>query len=175
MSRDPTRSIPPGALRMLPPWLRLVLVVIVAAVGWWYQGRGGPAPSGSRPAPTTTVHPPAPSEGAPTGEQAVLDAFRNQRSDLVVEVTGAVTRVLPDDAEGDRHQKFLVKLPGGQTLLVAHNIDVAPRVPVKEKDTVSLRGEYEWSEQGGTVHWTHKSSRGTHQDGWIKLGGKFYQ
>jgi len=179
MNQSPTRSIPPGLLRMLPPWLRLVLIVVVALAGWWYQSRGGHATSGATPnsSPTSTARPPAASRsGAPVpGEGAILDAFRDKRSDVQVQVTATVAKVLADDTDGDRHQKFLIKLSGGHTLLVAHNIDLAPRVPVKEKEQIELRGEYEWTEQGGTIHWTHKSARGPHPDGWIKCDGKTYE
>ena len=36
--------------------------------------------------------------------------------------------LLKDDNEGSRHQKFILELSTGQTVLVAHNIDLAPRI-----------------------------------------------
>lgn len=35
---------------------------------------------------------------------------------------------MKDDNEGSRHQKFILELSTGQTVLVAHNIDLAPRI-----------------------------------------------
>jgi hypothetical protein len=110
------------------------------------------------------------------GDAALAQAFRDRANDLQVEGRGIVERVLDDDAEGDRHQRFVVRLASGQTLLVAHNIDVAPRVDgLRVGDAVEFRGVYEWSEQGGTVHWTHHDPDGSHAPGWIRHGGRTYE
>jgi hypothetical protein len=37
--------------------------------------------------------------------------------------------------------------------------------------TVKLHGQYEWTENGGTVHWTHRDNRGSHEAGWIEFKG----
>lgn len=50
-------------------------------------------------------------------------AYENHQSDVQVRGLGTVSRVLPDDNKGSRHQKFILRLDSGQTLLVAHNID----------------------------------------------------
>ncbi len=42
---------------------------------------------------------------------------------------GVVDKILADDNDGGRHQRFILRLGSGQTLLVAHNIDIAPRLP----------------------------------------------
>jgi hypothetical protein len=87
-----------------------------------------------------------------------------------------VVRVLPDDLDGHRHQRFIVQLESGQTVLVAHNIDIAPRIGgVTEGDSVSFSGEYVWNEKGGVIHWTHHDPQGRHVAGWIKRNGKTYQ
>ena len=89
---------------------------------------------------------------------------------------GPSSACLPDDTEGDRHQRFIVRLASGQTLLIAHNIDVAPRVEgLDEGDTVGFRGVYEWSDEGGSVHWTHHDPDGSHAPGWILHQGRTYQ
>ncbi|QOY51204.1 DUF3465 domain-containing protein [Candidatus Sulfurimonas baltica] len=41
--------------------------------------------------------------------------------------SGDVIRVLSDDNTGSRHQRFIIRLSSGQTLLIAHNIDLAPK------------------------------------------------
>jgi len=103
-------------------------------------------------------------------EHAILE----KRSDVFVEFDAKVNRLLKDDNKGSRHQKFIVSF-GSNTLLIAHNIDLAPRVPVKQGDWVSIRGEYEWSDKGGVVHWTHHDPKNRRTGGWIELKGKKYK
>ena len=104
------------------------------------------------------------------------EAFQQQRSDVQVQAEGTVTRMLSDDNEGSRHQRFIVELLSGQTILIAHNIDLAPRInDLEEGDQVEFYGEYEWNPQGGVVHWTHHDPAGRHPGGWIKHNGRTYQ
>jgi hypothetical protein len=103
-------------------------------------------------------------------------AFAERKSNVQVKGEGRVTRLLADDVSGSKHQRFIVRLASGQTVLVAHNIDVAPRVAdLKEGDTVSFYGEYVWNDKGGTVHWTHHDPQGKHVAGWVKYKGRTYQ
>ncbi|MFN4149663.1 MAG: DUF3465 domain-containing protein [Candidatus Sericytochromatia bacterium] len=127
----------------------------------------------SQPTPTAT---PKPSSSSSSSNDSVFaDAFKNNKSNIQVKGSGRVTKLLSDDLEGDKHQKLILALSSGQTLLFAHNIDLAPRVPVKVGDFIEFYGEYEWNSQGGVIHWTHKDPDGSHEDGWIKLNGKIYQ
>ncbi len=109
------------------------------------------------------------------GGEAVLRAFAARRSDEWLETGGVVTRTLADDNDGDRHQRFIVEVAPGHTVLVAHNIDLAPRVPLKPGERVVMRGEYEWTERGGVLHWTHHDPRGRRDGGWIRHAGKTYR
>jgi hypothetical protein len=103
-------------------------------------------------------------------------AFENQTSNLQVQGQGIVTKILSDDNKGSRHQRFLLRLSSGQTLLIAHNIDLAPRIPnLKVGDTVAFYGEYEWNAKGGVIHWTHHDPQKRHPNGWLKHQGKTYQ
>ena len=87
-----------------------------------------------------------------------------------------MTRVLADDNDGSRHQRFIMELPSGTTLLVAHNIDLAPRVAgLSVGDRVSFRGEYEPNDRGGVLHWTHHDPAGRHPGGWLEHGGRRYE
>jgi len=113
--------------------------------------------------------------GPVSDDEAIERAFRERRSDLWVSVGGVVEKSLPDDREGSRHQRFILRLPGGHTLLVAHNIDLAERVPLREGDRLQLRGEYEWNERGGVLHWTHHDPDGRHSGGWIEHEGQRYR
>ena len=107
---------------------------------------------------------------------AVEIAYNNQQSDVQVQGQGIVSRILPDDNDGSRHQRFIVKLDTGQSLLIAHNIDLAPRLnELKNGDAVEFFGEYEWNSKGGVIHWTHNDPNHRHIDGWLKHRGKTYQ
>ena len=98
------------------------------------------------------------------------------RSGQQVSGIGTVVRVLADDNDGSRHQRFILALGSERTLLVAHNIDLAPRIPSLSKgDTVSFYGEYEINPQGGVIHWTHHDPQGRHAAGWLEHEGQRYQ
>lgn len=108
--------------------------------------------------------------------QQIKAAFDNQQSDVQVAGEGVVSRMLSDDNEGSRHQRFIVELASGQTVLVSHNIDLAPRIDaLRQGDVVRFYGEYEWNPQGGVVHWTHLDPAGRHEHGWIEHDGRRYE
>ncbi len=88
-----------------------------------------------------------------------------------------VVKILPDDNKGSRHQRFLVKAydESMPTILVAHNIDLSPRVPLDLGDEILIRGRYEYNEKGGVLHWTHHDPNGYIKGGWIMHNGKRYQ
>jgi len=110
------------------------------------------------------------------GTREIAEAYRAQRSDVQVRGEGVVKKILRDDLKGSRHQRFLLRLSNNQTLLVAHNIDLAPRIDdLREGDRVAFYGEYEWNNQGGVLHWTHHDPGGRHADGWLKHQGRTYQ
>lgn len=110
------------------------------------------------------------------GANAILEAFEARRSDVIVQSDLEVAKLLRDDNEGDRHQKMILRIPNSShTVLLAHNIDLADRVPAREGDLLTVRGEFEYSEQGGVIHWTHHDPRGKHTPGWIEHQGKRYE
>lgn len=109
-------------------------------------------------------------------DQRLARAFDQHESNLQVEGMGSVTRLLADDNDGSRHQRFVVELESGQTILIAHNIDLAPRIiSLDVGDEVRFFGVYEWNPLGGTIHWTHRDLEGHHIAGWIKHEGRVYQ
>jgi hypothetical protein len=109
-------------------------------------------------------------------DEALARAFEQRTRNLQVEGRGVVQRVLSDDNDGRRHQRFVVALASGQTLLIAHNIDLAPRVVgLREGDVVSFSGEYEWNPEGGVIHLTHRDPSKRHPAGWLEHNGKVYQ
>ena len=125
-----------------------------------------------RPAPETRGTP-----AVHAGPQAALeDAYLKRLSKLQVRGAGTVVKLLRDDREGSRHQRFLLRLASGRTLLVVHNIDLAPRIEtLKVGDQVAFEGEYEWNPHGGMVHWTHHDPQRRHRDGWILHDGQTYR
>jgi hypothetical protein len=104
------------------------------------------------------------------------NAFERRTSNIQVEDEGVISKILPDDMDGDKHQKFIVRLYSGQTLLIAHNIDLAGRVDTaQEGDRIAFNGEYEWNAKGGVIHWTHHDPNGNHVAGWLRHNGQTYQ
>jgi hypothetical protein len=152
--------------------IKLLLIVVIAVV---YMAIQHPSSEVAQ-LPKQAVAAAALSEQAAAGEQAIRQAFEGKLSDLQVTGKGTVTKVLPDDENGARHQRFILQLPVGITVLVAHNIDLAPRIPdIKVGDMVAFNGEYEWNSQGGVIHWTHHDPRGQHEAGWLRHEGATYQ
>ena len=124
----------------------------------------------------STVQSSAQNGVAASDDRQIGLAFKNRTSNVQVEGAGVVTRILADDRAGSRHQRFVVRLASGQTVLIAHNIDIATRVTaLQEGDRVGFYGEYVWNEKGGMVHWTHHDPDGRHVAGWLKHNGRTYQ
>jgi len=98
-----------------------------------------------------------------------------QHSGEMVTTAAQVVKILPDDNDGSRHQRFLIADAQQGTVLVAHNIDLAPRLPLQAGDRINIRGQYEWNDRGGVLHWTHHDPQGNHPGGWIEHQGKRYE
>ena len=106
----------------------------------------------------------------------IAKAFEKKKSDISVEGQGTVEKLLADDKEGSEHQKFIIKLSSGQTLMVAHNISIADKIEdLKEGDLIQFSGEYVWNDEGGLIHWTHDDPDGSHSGGWLIHNGKKYK
>ena len=121
---------------------------------------------------------PAPTNQPATGyydESIIHEAYLNHRSDIFVEASGVVVKVLDDDNVAPRHQRFIVRLDSGQTVLITHNIDIAPRVvDLQVGERVYFRGEYEYNDKGGVIHWTHHDPAAQTLGGWLEYRGKKY-
>lgn len=117
-----------------------------------------------------------PQVAQPADNQALFALMAYKRSGEMVAGYGVVQKVLKDDNDGSRHQRFILDVGQGKTLLVAHNIDLAPRVAnLKEGDTVRFFGQYETNHRDGVLHWTHHDPAGRHAHGWLEHQGKRYQ
>lgn len=147
---------------------RFILIAAFLAAGYLgnslFGDAGAPAPAFDTPRTT-----------AASGN-TIAQAFEARRSNYQLEGSGTVTRLLADDNDGSRHQRFILSVGAGQTVLVAHNIDLAPRIQnLNVGDVVQFYGEYEWNERGGVIHWTHHDPQGRHPEGWLKHAGRTYQ
>lgn len=144
---------------------KLLPVIIVVAIAVLFE-HFYPGTSPVEAPPAAVAH----------GDSNLARAFENRSSNIQVQGRGVVVKVLPDDNRGSRHQRFIIRLPSGQTVLIAHNIDLAPRVSSLNKgDLVSFSGEYEWNPKGGVIHWTHRDPAGRHRTGWLKHDGQTFQ
>lgn len=107
---------------------------------------------------------------------AIETAFASRQQDVQLQGRGKIEKILADDKQGSRHQRLIVRINARQTVLIAHNIDLAPRVAnPKVGDWIYFYGEYEWNPKGGVVHWTHHDPQGRHIAGWLKHNGITYQ
>lgn len=137
---------------------RAVVVILVAIVAWLGSRLGPPSAPPRLPQ-----------------EAAFEEALAERRSGVVVTAQGRVRKLLQDDTRGSRHQRILLDVGERRTLLVVHNIDLAPRVPARVGDPLRVRGEFEWNEKGGLVHWTHHDPQGRRPGGWVEHEGRRYR
>jgi hypothetical protein len=117
-----------------------------------------------------------PARAAPDGGQSPAPVGQARRDGAQLTTSGVVTRILADDRDGSRHQRFIIREDSGGTLLIAHNIDLAPRLDgLTVGERVRVSGELAWNPQGGTLHWTHHDPQGRHVAGYIEWRGRRYQ
>ncbi|MBI2178351.1 MAG: DUF3465 domain-containing protein [Candidatus Tectomicrobia bacterium] len=140
-------------------------LALLAALGFL---AGSPAPWAAPAAPPAAEAPARPG-------LSLREAFERRRSGVWLRARGEVSRLLRDDLEGQRHQRFILRLPDGMTVLISHNIGLAPRVPAGKGDAVEVFGRYEWNKRGGVIHWTHRDPKGRREGGWIEHKGERYR
>ncbi len=124
-----------------------------------------------------TVNPPVnPLDSLCTPISRIETAFADRAGNITVTVKGTVTKILSDDTVGDRHQRFIIALSNGQTLLIVHNVDIATRVSgLSAGVSVYVHGDYLWNDQGGLIHWTHRDPDNVHENGWIVFKNKRFE
>ncbi len=150
-------------------YIGLVLLLLIGGVWVFFQYPFSLAE------PEVGANYPSDSQSANVSQSDIRSLYDAQRSGVMVSTVANVTRILKDDNDGSRHQRFLIRTPDGLTFLVAHNIDLAPRVPLGVDSRVSIYGQYEWNNKGGVLHWTHHDPNNTHPEGWIIYQGKKYE
>ena len=150
------------------------LLLVAALMGAAYLGLGPPVRNAAPP--QAEIRPEAVKMQPGNADAALEHAYRNRLRNLQVSGRGTVIKLLADDNEGSRHQRFVLRLNSGRTLLISHNIDLAPRIDsLQPGDSVEFNGEYEWNAKGGLVHWTHRDPQGRHEAGWLRHQSRTYQ
>ncbi len=123
----------------------------------------------------------SPSSSAPVIEQS-QDGFQTLKQAVEQQLSAVwfaetqfnLRKELKDDTYGDKHQRFLVERAGLPVLLVAHNIDLAPRAALSRGVTIYIKGRYEWNDKGGVIHWTHHDPQRREPGGWLRIGKEKY-
>jgi hypothetical protein len=161
----------------------IVAVVVILIAGYFgidlTQGDLAPARSTIETNTTASHSGSAPTIGVAASQRTLVDLASQGRSGEMVEFQARIVRILPDDNDGSRHQRFLLAIDytpsNTDSVLIAHNIDLAPRVPVEEGDLVRVYGQYEFNDKGGVVHWTHHDPKNWREGGWIEHHGIRYE
>jgi hypothetical protein len=115
MTRAPRRLLQAAAA---------AVVLLLLYVARSHDDGATPVATPASPNPAAPVERPAPAPssrassdgGTSVGGTSVAEAFRSRRSNVEVEAGGRVVRVLPDDREGSRHERFLVRVDGETTV-----------------------------------------------------------
>lgn len=148
------------------------------------QSQAQPAESVSAPGVQSRGTAPLAESARARSDGGIPALFAKRQGDTWVEASGTIKRVLDDDndAQGGKHQRWILRLDGAapraapHEILIAHEFEAAGRVPVKEGERVWFRGEYEWTDKGGTVHFTHAPKfKRKEPGGWIEHLGVRYE
>jgi hypothetical protein len=152
------------------------LLIALFGLGLFALGRYGATDFLQSSGPITTAVESTESMPDGGGADGIAEAYSRRLQDVPVQAEGRVVKVLPDDTQGSRHQRFLLDTGHGHTVLIAHNIDLAPRIDGLERgDRIVFKGEYVWNDKGGIVHWTHHDPNRRHPGGWLRHNGRTYQ
>ncbi len=157
----------------------IVVLAIVAGASYFGIDLTGSGNGPASPAQTDTRAAGGSIASTDRGHDRIAELMLARQSDTMVTLTARIVRILPTDTDGSRHQKFIVGIESSKapkdTVLIAHNIDLAPEVPASLGDTLTIRGEYEYNDLGGVIHWTHHDPKQWREGGWIEHKGRRYE
>ncbi len=115
------------------------------------------------------------SAGTVGDDKNLNDAINKHQNVYFLEAASLkVTKLLADDQQGLRHQKFEVVTSQGQKVLCVYNLDQGQRIPLQVGDQVDVGGEFKWTKYGALLHWLHEDSRDKRPDGYVDLEGRRY-
>lgn len=108
-------------------------------------------------------------------DKALVQALKNQRRAHFIQAANlTVSRLLEDDNDGLRHQKWVAKTSVGQSVTIVYNVDMGIRVPLQVGDKFAVGGEFIWTKTGGLLHWVHEDPRDKRPDGYVYVDGVIY-
>jgi len=155
-------------------WRALLLIVrdLLLALARGRKAKLTPVPTAN---PSRAQAPADAKRAAPISSKQLRELFEQRVSDQIVIGVGQIVKILKDDlvdTDGSgQHQQFLVAVDDELTIKISHNIKFG-RIPADEGDELKFKGEYEWNELGGCVHWTHADPIKRHPDGWLEHKGQ---
>ena len=144
--------------------LNAIIILIIVGIVYYWQ-------TSERPSSNTSIE-----TTQYDAHEKIAVYYNNQVSGKMITLNANVSKMLSDDTYEPRHQRFIIELNNSLTVLISHNIDLAPRVlGLNVGDEVTITGQYEWNEKGGVIHWTHHDPQGRRKGGQINHNGKVYR
>lgn len=107
--------------------------------------------------------------------ERLIQAFEQGRTGVWVSGHGTVSQLIGDEAvDGALHQRLVVRISDGLSLIVRHSVEASDRIPLQQGDTVAFQGRYEWNGRGGVLGRTHHDPDQPGGGGWIRHNGTLY-
>lgn len=115
-------------------------------------------------------------EATVTDDRDLVKANRDRRTVRFVRAANlTVTKLMPDDNDGSRHQRFYAKLSDNSEVYIVYSLEYGRvRVPVNVGSIIGVGGEYRWTKFGGLLHWVHEDHRDQRPDGYVEVRGVRY-
>ncbi|MBX3019076.1 MAG: DUF3465 domain-containing protein [Bdellovibrionaceae bacterium] len=115
-------------------------------------------------------------EATVTDDRDLVKANRDRRTVRFLRAANlTVTKLMPDDTQGSRHQRFYAKLSDASEVYIVYSLEYGRvRVPVTVGSRIGVGGEYRWTKFGGLLHWVHEDHRDQRPDGYVEVRGVRY-
>jgi hypothetical protein len=109
---------------------------------------------------------------------AICNDYAHQESHQEVIAHGMVADVFGEsEGPSGEHEGYLLKLDGDCDLLlrVETNTSITGPIPIRPRQELIVKGEYEFDPEGGVLHWTHHDPSARHIAGYVVIGSRTYQ